>query len=193
MHRQISHPLAVFMSCYVYLARSLWYLTIREGTLDVTCSPPSFCFLPNLINTLKPSQIKRELSPRHWLAFKAPLSMCTKAPSPEKRKTIQISQGFQHELVKGWVYCKSVLPNPTLSSEAIQPHLYIRGLQAAGWAFLTKAQRRHSVSPAGTGLKSQCSCPQMTCSLVLKPRLVHRVRKWRSIKHWMGTQPQLQS
>lgn len=131
MHRQISHPLAVFMSCYVYRARSLWYLTIREGTLDVTCSPPSFCFLPNLINTLKPSQIKRELSPRHWLAFKAPLSMCTKAPSPEKRKTIQISQGFQHELVKGWVYCKSVLPNPTLSSEAIQPHLYIRGLQAA--------------------------------------------------------------
>lgn len=130
MHHQISHPLAVFMRCYVYLARSPKYLTIQEGTLNVTCSPPIWSIISS------PPQTRRASCPWDTGWHSKLLSVCARKYQVQRSgKLFRFLMGsnvcWGLVLAKGWVYCKGVLPSLTLSLEAVQPQSYVRGLRAA--------------------------------------------------------------
>lgn len=95
MRHQISHPLTVFMRCYVYLAMSLQHLNIPEGSFNVTCPSLTFCFLPDLIDNLKHSPDEERAAPETLTSIQSSSQYVYKVTSPEKLKTIQIPYGFQ--------------------------------------------------------------------------------------------------
>lgn len=47
------HFLTFLMRCHVYIVKSLQDLSTQEGRPDVNCPPPTFYFLPNLVDNLQ--------------------------------------------------------------------------------------------------------------------------------------------
>lgn len=175
----------MFMRCYVYLARSPYIAFNHSGR-----HTQRNLLTSNLIDNLKPSpDEERELSLRHWLAFKAPLSMRTKVPSPEKRKTIQIPHGFQRVLGTCFGQRLSLLQGCASKSHTkpgggSTPFVCQR--PPSGSAYwdehdMTNAQRKHSVSPESTGsgtkVKKQMLLPTNNLQPSPEPRLAHRFWK----------------
>lgn len=77
------------------------------------------------------------------------------------------------------VHCKSVLPNPQLSPEAVEPHLYVRSLQEApgiGMRAADKCSEKPLKTPAGTGQGTEIRkvlLPTTNLQFSPEPRAAH--------------------